>query len=32
VDSIKTLHLRREVADIEIITTDTDLEALLLIF
>ena len=30
VDSIKTLHLRREVADIEIITTDSELEALLL--
>lgn len=30
VDSIKTEHLRREVADIEIITTDSELEALLL--
>ncbi len=30
VDSIKTLHLRREVADIETISTDTELEALLL--
>ncbi|MCB8983217.1 MAG: excinuclease ABC subunit UvrC [Ardenticatenaceae bacterium] len=30
VDSIKTQRLRREVADIEIITTDSELEALLL--
>lgn len=30
VDSVKTQRLRREVADIEIITTDSELEALLL--
>ncbi len=30
VDSFKTRHLRDHIADIEIITTDTDLEALLL--
>ncbi len=30
VDSIKTQRLRREIADIEIITTDSELEALLL--
>lgn len=30
VDSIKTLRLRRQIADIEVITTDTELEALLL--
>jgi excinuclease ABC subunit C len=30
VDSYKTLRMREKVADIEIITTDTDLEALLL--
>ena len=30
VDSLKTRRLREQVADIEIITTDTDLEALLL--
>ncbi|RMG90684.1 MAG: excinuclease ABC subunit UvrC [Chloroflexi bacterium] len=30
VDSIKTRRLRREIADIEIITTDSELEALLL--
>ena len=30
VDSIKTQRLRRDITDIEIITTDTDLEALLL--
>jgi excinuclease ABC subunit C len=30
VDSIKTLRLRRQIADIEVITTDSELEALLL--
>ncbi len=30
VDSIKTQRLRRQIADVEIITTDTELEALLL--
>lgn len=30
VDSYKTMHLRRRVADVEIITTDSELEALLL--
>lgn len=30
VDSYKTLHLRQRIADIEIITTDSELEALLL--
>lgn len=30
VDSVKTAHLRREVTDIEIITTESELEALLL--
>lgn len=30
VDSIKTAHLRREIADIETISTDSELEALLL--
>jgi excinuclease ABC subunit C len=30
VDSIKTLRLRQQIADIEIITTDSELEALLL--
>jgi excinuclease ABC subunit C len=30
VDSIKTLRLRRQIADIEVITTETELEALLL--
>ncbi len=30
VDSIKTLQLRRQIADIEVITTDSELEALLL--
>jgi excinuclease ABC subunit C len=30
VDSYKTMHLRRRIADIEIITTDSELEALLL--
>ncbi len=30
VDSIKTLHLRRQIADIEVITTESELEALLL--
>jgi excinuclease ABC subunit C len=30
VDSIKTLRLRRHIADIEVITTDSELEALLL--
>ena len=30
VDSYKTLHLRQRIADVEIITTDSELEALLL--
>ena len=30
VDSIKTLQLRRHIADVEVITTDSELEALLL--
>ena len=30
VDSVKTLRLRRHIADIEVITTDSELEALLL--
>ncbi len=30
VDSFKTLHLRRKIADVETITTDSELEALLL--
>jgi excinuclease ABC subunit C len=30
VDSIKTLRLRQQIADVEVITTDTELEALLL--
>ena len=30
VDSYKTRHLRRRIADVEIITTDSELEALLL--
>ncbi|NLF66368.1 MAG: excinuclease ABC subunit UvrC [Chloroflexi bacterium] len=30
VDSFKTLHLRRRVADVEVISTDSELEALLL--
>ena len=30
VDSVKTLRLRRQIADIEVITTDSELEALLL--